>query len=91
MNTRECEARRWMQSGAERLARINRDHRVVGGGGMFTPRWSHNNAAHAQDRKLGAPARRPLFGGDRSHKEWSNTAQADTTSREGGEAFEFRY
>jgi hypothetical protein len=81
----------WVEPRAERLAWINRDHRVAGGGDMFAPRRAHHNAAHAQDRKLGAPARRPLFGGDRSHEKWANPAQADTTSREGGEAFEFRY
>jgi hypothetical protein len=81
----------WVEPCAECLAWINRDHRVAGGGDMFAPRRAHHNAAHAQDRKLGAPARRPLFGGDRSYKEWSNTAQTNTAAREGGEAFELRY
>jgi hypothetical protein len=81
----------WVEPCAECLAWINRDHRIAGGGGMFAPRRAHHNAAHAQDRKLGAPARRPLFGGDRSYKEWSNTAQTNTAAREGGEAFELRY
>jgi hypothetical protein len=81
----------WVEPRAERLARINRDHRVAGGGGMFAPRRSHHYAADAQNGELGAPARRPLFGGNRSDKEWADTAQAGTTIREGGEAFELRY
>jgi hypothetical protein len=80
-----------MQACAKRLTRINRDDGVARGCGVLAPRRANDDATHAQDRKLGAPARRPLFGGDRSHKEWSDTAQANTTSREGGEAFEFRY
>jgi hypothetical protein len=80
-----------VQARAERLARINGDDGVARSGGVFAPRGANNNAAHSQDRKLGAPTRYPLFGGDRSYKEWSNTAQTNTAAREGGEAFELRY
>jgi hypothetical protein len=80
-----------VQARAERLAWINRDDGIARGCGVLTPRRANNDATNAQDGEFGAPARRPLFGGDRSYKEWSNTAQTNTAAREGGEAFELRY
>ena len=75
-----------MQARAECLARINRDNGVARGGGVFAPRGANNNAADAQDRKLGAPTGCPLFGGDRSHEQWPNAAQANATTGERREA-----
>jgi hypothetical protein len=76
-----------MQACAKRLARINRDDGVARGCGVLAPRRANDDAADAQDGELGAPARRPLFGGDRSHQQRTNAAQANAAAREGGEAF----
>jgi hypothetical protein len=75
-----------VQARAERLARINGDNGVARGGGVFAPRGANNDAAHSQNRKFGTPTRCPLFGGDRSHEQWPNAAQANATTGEGGEA-----
>ena len=75
-----------MQARAERLAWINGDNGVARGGGVFTPRGANNDATNAQDGELGAPAGCPLFGGDRSYEQWSDTAQANATSGERREA-----
>jgi hypothetical protein len=80
-----------MQARAKRLAWINRDNGIARGGGVLAPRRPNHNAAHAQDGELGAPTRCPLFGGDRSHEQWPNATEANTTTGEGGEAFELRY
>ena len=70
----------WMQARAERLAWINRDDGIAWGGGVLAPWRANHNAAHAQDGELGAPTRCPLFGRDRSHQQWPDTAQANTAS-----------
>ena len=76
-----------MEPGAECLAGINSDDGVPKGGGVLAPWGAHDDATDAQNWKLGTPARRPLFGGDRSHEEWPDAPQAHATTREGGEAF----
>ena len=80
-----------MQARAECLARINRHHGVARGSGVFAPRGANNDATHAQNRELGAPTRCPLFGGDRSHEQWPNAAQANATTGERREALELRH
>jgi hypothetical protein len=76
-----------VQARAERLAWINRDDGIARGCGVLTPRRANNDATNAQDGEFGAPTRRPLFGGDRSHEQWPNATQANTPAGEGGEAF----
>jgi hypothetical protein len=63
-----------MQACAERLAWINGDNGVARGGGVFSPRGANDNATNAQDGELSAPTSCPLFGGDRSNEQWSDTA-----------------
>ena len=82
----ECEPRGGMEPRAERLAWVNRDNGIARGGVVFTPRGANNNATDAQDGELGAPTGCPLFGGDRSYEEWSDTAQANATTGERREA-----
>jgi hypothetical protein len=69
-----------MQARTECLAWINRDDGVARGGGVLAPWWSNDDATHAQNWELSTPARRPLFGGDWSYKEWPNAAQANTAT-----------
>jgi hypothetical protein len=61
LNPRKGEARGWMQSSAERLARINRHHRVARGNRLLTPRWSDHNAPDPRHWKFRAPGGLPLF------------------------------
>ena len=76
-----------MQARAECLAWINCDDGVARCGDVLAPWGAHHDAADTQDRELRAPARRPLFGGDRSHQQRPNAAQANATIGEGGEPF----
>lgn len=75
-----------MQARAERLAGVNGHDRVIWGGNVFAPGRTNDDPANSEDRKLGAPAGCPLFGGDRSNEQWSDTAQANATTGERREA-----
>ena len=75
-----------MQARAERLAGVNGHDRVVWGGSVFAPRRANKDATNAQDGELSAPTSCPLFGGDRSNEQWSDTAQANAATGERCEA-----
>ena len=73
----QCKPCRWMEPGAKCLAGVDRDDRVIWGGGVFAPRGANNNATDAQDGELGAPTGCPLLGGDRSYQQRPNAAQSN--------------
>lgn len=86
LNPRECEARGWMQSGAERLARINRHHRIARGTRLLAPRWSNHDASNRCHGELGPPGRLPRLCGDRTNIEVANPTKSKTADGDRGEA-----
>jgi hypothetical protein len=86
LNPRECEARRWMQSGSERLARINRHHRIARGTRLLAPRWSNHDASDRCHGELGPPGGLPRLRGDRTDVEVANPAKSKATHSDRGES-----
>jgi hypothetical protein len=86
LNPRESEARGWMQSGAERLAWINRHHRIARGTRLLAPRWSNHDATNRCHGELGPPGGLPRLRGDRADLEVTNPAKSKATHGDRGEA-----